>query len=231
MKIVNLFEELSEFEPLPPHDDAGKIRFMQTKLQSLSHHRAILLPVLHELDELNDEGKLTPALKQKLAMVQAKLKNINAQFKQFDIKIGTSKVANPLATCELSLYAGPPEGYPDLTGSQKKLYAEIQDILAKAGIAPLVVLYGGRRNPSYRGINFVAVNADHTFAWRKYDPSPGAGQNWVYTAGASKRTSQYNKKTGKWEDKEKAGQMNTSDFVGSPGKVFPALAKPKKSKK
>jgi len=222
MKLINMFEELSEFEPATAPTEAQNLRFIQTKIKSLSHHRAIMLPRLRELEVAAEEDKLTARMKQELQTVEARLKNINAQFKQFTIKVGNSKITNPLAICELSLYAGPVEGYPDLTGSQKKLYAEIQDALAKAGMQPLSILYGGRYSTSHRGICFVAVNADHTFAWRKHDSSPGAGLNTVYFSGAVKRGSLFNKKTGKWEDKAMEGKMNTSDFLGKPGKYLAA---------
>jgi hypothetical protein len=88
-----------------------------------------------------------------------------------------------------------------------KLLAQIQAALASAGIPPLTMLYGGRLSKSYGGINFVAVNADQTFAWRKYDPSPGAGQNWVYFPG------------------KPTGSLKTSDFVANP-KQFLKLYKP-----
>jgi len=63
-------------------------------------------------------------------------------------------------------------------------------------------LYGARTNipyndgTFYNGINFLAVNSDNTFAWRKTDPSAGAGQNYVYIRGI--------------------GQMKTSRFVAHP---------------
>lgn len=207
MKLLNaLAEEVSEFDQ-PAQSEAQKFHAVATKVRSLSHHRSILVPKLHALEDLNDQGKLTPLLRAEIMRIQAKLKTINDLFKQFDIKVGKNKIPNPAAKCELALYAGSPEQYPDLTGSQVKLLGQIQAILKAAGIPPLTILYGGRLSKQYAGINFVAMNANQTFAWRKYDPSPGAGQNWVYFPG------------------KESGSLKTSEFVASP-KKFLKLFKP-----
>ena len=208
MKLNDLIET-TEFDQ-PVQSEADKLRNMQTKIKSLAHHRAILMPIANELQDLSDAEirafeKMTPAQRQKQTIVQAKLKHIDTQLKQFNIVIGKSKIANPLAQCEFALYAGPPEQYPDLTTSQVKLFNEIQGILKRTGILPLTLLYGGRRSKSYPGINFVAVNADKTFAWRKYDPSPGSGQNWIYIAGVRQKG---------------GGLLKTSDFIKSPYKYL-----------
>lgn len=222
MKLLNLLvEELAEFDQ-PEQTDAGKLRFIQTKVKSLSHHKTLLISKDVEFENLVDKGKMTPDLRQRWEIVKAKLKQVETQFKQFDIKIGKNKITNPLAQCELALYVGSPEQYPDLTRTQVTILAGLQLILAEAGMKPLTILYGGRRSHVYRGINFVAVNADNTFAWRKYDPSPASGQNAVYFAGAQKTGSVFDSKTQKHIKKTIDGTMNTSDFLAEPEKYLPA---------
>ncbi len=224
MKLISLTnEEISDFNQ-PIQTDADKIRGDQIKIKSLLHHKNIVSSELEQLNDLNDLGKLTPNLRQKLELVEKRWAAIENQLKQFNIVVGKSKIPNPLSTCEIALWAGPPDQYPDLTGTQVKLLNEIQDILVKSGIPPLTVLYGGRRSHAYKGINFVATNADKSFAWRKYDPSPGAGQNWVYFSGAMKMKD-VNEKGKMKRVLSSSGSMNTSDFVADPKKYLPTYKK------
>jgi len=51
---------------------------------------------------------------------------IEAAKKQDPIVIGKSKIANPLNQYPNDPYVGPPNQYPDLTGSQKDLYLDIK---------------------------------------------------------------------------------------------------------
>lgn len=231
MKLLNLLiEELSDFEQ-PEQTDAAKARSIQMKVKSLSHHKAILAPMEIQFEKMHDEGKMTPALRQKWEVVKAKLKSIEQQFKELNIKIGKNKIANPLAYCDLALYVGPPEQYPDLTYSQVKILEKLQMLLGMAGLQPLTLLYGGRRSHSYTGINFVAVNADNTFVWRKFDPGPRSGQNTVYFAGATKTSSVFNSKTKTREARVSTGAMKTSDFLINPGKFLTLNNPPSLNKK
>lgn len=123
-----------------------------------------------------------------------------------EIFIGGKKIQNPLVTCALSLYAGPPEKYPDLTPTQVELLIDIQQALKVAGRPPLTMMYAGRLRKDYQAINFVAVTADNKFAWRKYDVSRGSGQNWIY-----------------YDDGKRGTKINTSAFVSAPAKYLAAI--------
>jgi hypothetical protein len=134
--------------------------------------------------------------KENVGLPEAEIKKLSKTSHFF---IGKKKIANPVAVCNQALYAGPPDGYPDLTSTQIDYYIDIQQALKVAGMQPLTMLYGGRI-ANHGGINFVIINGDSKFAWRKYDPSPGAGQNWVY----------FNNGT----------HMNTSTFMDDPVKCL-----------
>lgn len=83
-------------------------------------------------------------------------------------------------------FVGHPAYYQSWTPQMLAMYYQISQQLAAEGRPPLKTMYAGRQN----SISFVVV-ADDNFVWRKYDPSPGAGQNWVYVDGKKMNTSNW----------------------------------------
>lgn len=125
----------------------------------------------------NDTSSLPAASKEEIKKIASE---------KAHIVIGKRSMTNPVTYCAGNFYAGPPEKYKDLTSTQWDLYIEIQKALKDAGWAPLTTLYGGRTQRNF--INFVAVNDDNTFAWRKYQTSAQGGQNVVYIKDVGKIT-------------------------------------------
>lgn len=96
---------------------------------------------------------------------------------------GKGGFTNPYFAGESQRYAGDPEYYP-FTDQMLVIYHQLKEILKKYGVAPFTKAYGsthslknGSRTTFHR--NFAIVGGNGKFIWRKYDPSPGAGQNWV----------------------------------------------------
>lgn len=81
-------------------------------------------------------------------------------------------------------FAGHPAHYQSWTSQMAAMYVEIDGILHRNGKPTLSQMHAGRQN----NISFV-VSANDNFVWRKYDPSPGAGQNWVIINGKKMNTS------------------------------------------
>lgn len=200
MKLLNvLAEEVSEFDQ-PVQTQADKLRGMQSKVRSLAHHKQILMKQDQKFEELNREGKLTPMLRQQWDRIKAKVKHLDDLLKQFVVRVGKYKMAHPLAQNSSELYSGPPEQYPDLTKSQVIMYKNLQQALAKVGMPPLTVLYGGRRNGTY--INFVVTNADSSFAWRKQGSQYSGGNEVIFPG------------------KPVGQQLKTMDFIKNPEKYI-----------
>lgn len=117
---------------------------------------------------------------------------------QPEFHIGKRKMKNPLLNAQSAQYVGPPEKYPELTGSQMDLFLKIQKALKLAGRHGLNILYGCRAN-GY--INFVAMTPDRKFAWRKYQQSSYSGANDVVV-----------------DDGAKGEKVSTAGFLENPGK-------------
>lgn len=106
---------------------------------------------------------------------------------------GKGGFTNPYFIGTSGKYAGDPRGF-NFTPQMLILYSKLQNILKKHNVAPINVIYGSvlvRSSTQHR--NFAAIGGDGKFIWRKYDPAPGAGMNWVIMG-----------KT----------KINTSDFIG-----------------
>lgn len=58
--------------------------------------------------------------------------------------------------------------------TQRNIVRNIDEALRRNDLAPLTIYTGGPRH------TYVGVGASGRLTWRKYDPSPGAGQNWMY---------------------------------------------------
>ncbi len=144
--------------------------------------------VVRELAAARKGEKTDPAVIDKIMMDEPK------------IKIGKSSFGNPLVTCEVSKYAGHPDNYEDLSNPMLMMLRSINKILETSGIPILTMMYAARSSKQYSGINFVVMNSDRSFMWRKYDPSGGAGQNWVYF--------------------KNGVHINTSVFLTNPGKYL-----------
>jgi hypothetical protein len=175
MKLVSL-KESEEFETkLQPSEEAA---YAAEKATAAAHQIAAVHSKLEVYHNALKDGKISQ--EQYTQLSQQLHKKMEVIGKQAVIKIGKHKIQTPLTTCELAHYVGTPEGYPDLTTTQVALLKDINAGLSAYGLGPMALLIGGRKSKAYNGINFVAVGAGGRMAWRKYDPSPGAGQNWVY---------------------------------------------------
>ena len=54
----------------------------------------------------------------------------------------------------------------------------------------LEMMYASTHNNGGPRFNFVITGANGNLTWRKYDPSPGAGANWIFLNGKKMNTSQ-----------------------------------------
>lgn len=107
-------------------------------------------------------------------------------------KPGSKGVQNPYVLNDAAQgpgYAGAPSGYK-FTTQMQRLYNEIESALRRNG-KTLATIYVGRPYTGYSAINFIATTTDSKFVWRKYDPGPGAGQNFVFLNGVKMNTSTF----------------------------------------
>lgn len=101
-----------------------------------------------------------------------------------------SKVANPYVHAGASKqYAGHVAHYPHWTPYWKDQIMQIEDILKRNGKAGLEMMYASTHQNGGGRFNFIITGANGKLTWRKYDPSPGAGQNWIILAGKKMNTS------------------------------------------
>ena len=84
-------------------------------------------------------------------------------------------------------YAGHPAHYPYWSNDWKRRIMAMDEFL-KNGNQELEMMYAGTFYNSGNRFNFMIVGAGGNFLWRKYDPSPGAGQNHVYLNGKKMKT-------------------------------------------
>jgi len=85
-------------------------------------------------------------------------------------------------------YAGHPAHYPYWSNDWKRRIMAMDEFLTKNGKQGLEMMYAGTFFNSGNRFNFMIIGAGGNFLWRKYDPSPGAGQNHVYLAGQKMKT-------------------------------------------
>ena len=91
-------------------------------------------------------------------------------------------------------YAGDPEHIPQWSSPQmKEMYETLKGILARNGLK-FDIMYAGTFQSRGNRYNFVVIGANGRFVWRKYDPSLGAGMNWIIIDGKEMKTSQFLKK-------------------------------------
>ncbi len=100
------------------------------------------------------------------------------------IRTGKTSFNNPFFEGHDDFYAGSPDHF-DWTRQMKNNYIVLKDMLNRMGIPPFETIYASRQN----GMSFAAIAANGDLVWRKYDPSPGAGQNWIYVNGTKLHTS------------------------------------------
>lgn len=86
-------------------------------------------------------------------------------------------------------YAGHPAHYPWWSRDWKRRIMAMDKFLTENGKQGLEIMYAGTFYNSGNRFNFMIIGAGGNFLWRKYDPSPGAGQNHVYLAGKKEKTS------------------------------------------
>lgn len=175
----------------PQHDNVDKLFHTFIKYQRLLDQELNLNAMY--LDEAKKVRKQMVALQKQL------LTNKNVkQFKQKDIpktirtKPGSPTVkggfSNPYYSGTELKYAGPPGGY-DWKYQAENFFA-LRKALNELGFN-IDQLYVGIWENRGNRINMAAVGAGGRFVWRKYDPSPGAGQNWVYIDGSKMNTSDF----------------------------------------
>ncbi len=85
-------------------------------------------------------------------------------------------------------YAGNVFHYPDWSAYWKNQIVQISDILKRNGKGGLELMYASTHSGGAR-FNFVITGANGNLTWRKYDPAPGAGQNWIFLNGKKLNTS------------------------------------------
>ena len=62
-------------------------------------------------------------------------------------------------------------------------------MLKRNGKGGLEMMYASTHQNGGGRFNFIITGANGKLTWRKYDPSPGAGQNWIILAGKKMNTS------------------------------------------
>lgn len=102
-------------------------------------------------------------------------------------------LANPYfgrVNCKLiRQYAGHPAHYPNWSNDWKRRIIAMDELLTRNGKQGLEMMYAGTFDNGGNRFNFMMIGAGGNFLWRKYDPSPGAGQNDVYLNGKKMKTS------------------------------------------
>ena len=103
------------------------------------------------------------------------------------ITMGKAKITVQYWYDENGRYAGSVEHYP-FSSVRRQQLADIQDVLQKAGMAPLVRMYSCiRTHASERDtLVFTCINADHTFVWQAHGVGQGA-MNMVYNRRGEKQ--------------------------------------------
>ena len=86
-------------------------------------------------------------------------------------------------------YAGHVAHYPHWSKYWKDQIVQIEEILKRNGKGGLGMMYAATHDNGGARFNFVITGANGNLTWRKYDPSPGAGQNWIYLNGKKTNTS------------------------------------------
>ena len=101
-----------------------------------------------------------------------------------------STVANPYVHAGAAKqYAGHVAHYPHWSGYWKDQIVQVVDMLKRNGKGGLEMMYAGTHQQGGGRFNFIITGANGKLTWRKYDPSPGAGQNWIILAGKKMNTS------------------------------------------
>jgi len=80
-------------------------------------------------------------------------------------------------------YAGHVAHYPHWSDYWKDQIMQVEDMLKRNGKGGLTTMYASTHDNGGGRFNFVITGANGNLTWRKYDPSPGAGQNWVILDG------------------------------------------------
>jgi hypothetical protein len=99
-------------------------------------------------------------------------------------------INNPYVTANATKqYAGSVFHYPHWSAYWKTQIMTIEAILKRNGKKGLEMMYASTHNNGGARFNFVIEGANGKLTWRKYDPSPGAGQNWIILNGNKMNTS------------------------------------------
>lgn len=89
----------------------------------------------------------------------------------------------------INRYVGDVFHFPGWSPYWKDQIMQIEDILERNGKGGLGMMYSSTHNNNGARFNFVITGANGNLTWRKYDPSPGAGANWIYLNGKKMNTS------------------------------------------
>lgn len=99
-------------------------------------------------------------------------------------------INNPWVTANATKqYAGNVFHYPDWSPYWKDQIMQVEDMLNRNNKGGLGMMYASTHDNSGARFNFVITGANGNLTWRKYDPSPGAGQNWIFLNGQKMNTS------------------------------------------
>lgn len=99
-------------------------------------------------------------------------------------------INNPYVTVGAAKqYAGHVAHYPHWSRYWKDQITTVEGILKRNGKGGLEMMYASTHQHGGGRFNFVITGANGKLTWRKYDPSPGAGQNWIFLDGKKMNTS------------------------------------------
>lgn len=180
-----LVEDIKPEDAVPPTDNRAR------RMAGVCRHLIYLRRRLRALEKLKFPNGSLEGQKNAVerARIEGYIKEMNDASK---ISSGKGKFENPylLGGTDSDRYIGSPENYKDFSLQMKKQYEELKSILAANGLH-IDTLYASKHVYKGNRFNFAGIGAGGRFVWRKYDPAPGAGQNWVYIDGERLNTSTF----------------------------------------
>lgn len=182
-KFAMTIMEMSWFIPntLPPSDVKKVRQFADYTFDLIQRYKTVMKATQKAM-----KAAMAARQKQDTSSV-SNTKIPEAQIPQ-KVDSGKGKFENPyFQSPPGNRFAGHPDHY-SWSSQMQKIYYTIKDALARNGLAPMDVMYAGKRNG---GSEFAVIGAGGSLVWRKYDPSPGAGQNWLYINGKQMHTSSF----------------------------------------
>ena len=182
-KTSPLFKDFESYiHQLDKHQ--GRIRFFLSKLQKVRDK-------IENLTKKENKSRRTAATTSfgPYARATPKISTPKQIPKQIPIK-NRKRINNPYVTANAAKqYAGHAAHYPHWSPYWKDQITQVEEILKRNNKGGLDMMYASTHQNGGARFNFVITGANGNLTWRKYDPSPGAGANWMYLDGTKINTS------------------------------------------